>query len=624
MLFVMASLHENTVVETLLATIHLEKYLDTFRRAGLLLARDFIHLDHDALVSLGITATGHRKRILRLVNHIKRTHEKSLTEGQNTNRNPGTELLLDRCHSVVDIPSSEQGQTAAPPNQLAAPVKFEVFRNSSAPNLTAMLTNSSSTAANSNNVVKPTLKPVPKPRTVFNRRRTAPIHFSCPTSEPLPPPPRRLSQESICFTILESLNSADTDTPNDRLTSNLNEKSTSLPKRRPSQMERTPSHNSSTVSDSGGLLPPVPPRLNRGVPPSIFQGSPPSASSSFSPVHSDWNQTSSLSSLPLSPGSLDNTRLSGSSPSGSPRSGGMEMVSNEIYWGTLHGSAATSGGKADCSQHPGPPPPPRQTPERNSGSTLSNNSSGSARASTDDPEEEISPYCETVFQTRRYPQLCESERTKMDGRETKKEEEKHAEDHGSQKLSWARRLSQALHSGESQGYSTVGEPLPPNRCLSVPTHSYPSETDEDLTISPYASYTSLSERAAPIICSWLDKLSPQGGQRSVVTVLLRLLASAPPCIFFLLRSCPCLITIFPSSSSSSSSSSSLHSVRNYVFQKRYVKFDGKNLMYFGSEKDVYPKGVIPLAAIQMTRPAKDNKFEIVTSHRIFVFRTDNE
>ena len=24
--------------------------------------------------------------------------------------------------------------------------------------------------------------------------------------------------------------------------------------------------------------------------------------------------------------------------------------------------------------------------------------------------------------------------------------------------------------------------------------------------------------------------------------------------------------------------------RNYVFQKRYVKFDGKNLMYFGSDK----------------------------------------
>uniref|UniRef100_A0A8C7GD15 ArfGAP with RhoGAP domain, ankyrin repeat and PH domain 3 n=1 Tax=Oncorhynchus kisutch TaxID=8019 RepID=A0A8C7GD15_ONCKI len=140
------------------------------------------------------------------------------------------------------------------------------------------------------------------------------------------------------------------------------------------------------------------------------------------------------------------------------------------------------------------------------------------------------------------------------------------------KLSWAQRLSHALHS-ESQGYSTVGEAAPPPRCLSLPSNLYPSEPDEDQTISPYASYTSLSEQTEPIICGWLDKLSPQG---------------------------------------------------NYVFQKRYVKFDGKNLLYFGSEKDPYPKGVIPLAAIQMARMAKDNKFEIVTSHRTFVFRADNE
>uniref|UniRef100_A0A673MRY8 Arf-GAP with Rho-GAP domain, ANK repeat and PH domain-containing protein 3-like n=1 Tax=Sinocyclocheilus rhinocerous TaxID=307959 RepID=A0A673MRY8_9TELE len=107
--------------------------------------------------------------------------------------------------------------------------------------------------------------------------------------------------------------------------------------------------------------------------------------------------------------------------------------------------------------------------------------------------------------------------------------------------------------------------------LSTPPDS-PS-TDEDHIISPYASFTSLSERAAPILSGWLDKLSPQG---------------------------------------------------NYVFQKRYVKFDGKNLMYYGSEKDAYPKGVIPLAAIQMARVAKDNKFEVVTSHRTFVFRADND
>uniref|UniRef100_A0A7N6AWD6 ArfGAP with RhoGAP domain, ankyrin repeat and PH domain 3 n=1 Tax=Anabas testudineus TaxID=64144 RepID=A0A7N6AWD6_ANATE len=263
------------------------------------------HLDHDALVSLGITATGHRKRILRLVSHIKRT------EAQQANHK--ADLSRDRCHSVTESSSSEQSDNALP------------------------------------------LKPVPKPRTVFNRRRTAPIHF-CPATDPELPPPRRLSQESICFPVFEGLTARDT--PDGRSTTS----------QRQSQMER-------------------------------------------------------------------------------------------------------------------------------------------------------------------------------------------------------------MRPRDSQGYSTVGESPPPLRCLSLPPHTFPSEADEDLTISPYASYTSLTERAPPIISGWLDKLSPQG---------------------------------------------------NYVFQKRYVKFDGKNLMYFGSEKDVYPKGVIPLAAIQMARPAKDNKFEIVTSHRIFVFRAENE
>ncbi|XP_059202723.1 arf-GAP with Rho-GAP domain, ANK repeat and PH domain-containing protein 3 [Centropristis striata] len=513
MLVVMASLDGSTPVETLLSAIHLERYLDTFRRAGLLLARDFTHLDHEALVSLGITATGHRKRVLRLAAHIQRT------ETQRANQK--ADLPRDRCQSV-----SEQG-----------PVHFEAFRNSSVPDLAAMLNSDSS---------RPLVKPVPKPRTVFNRRRTTPVHF-CPTPDPAPPPPRRLSQESICFTVLEGLSSGDT------------------PSRRLSAAERRKPSRSLSLSDAGGSVPPVPPRLSRATPPATLPASPPSSSPS-SPVRTE--QTPPRTSCP---GGLDSSRLSGSSPSSSPGGGGLEMVSNEIYWGTSPGpAAAPAGGRSYCSQQ-APPTPPRQTPERNpernSGSTLSNNSSGSARASTDDPEDEISPYCETVFQTRRHPAVCESERSRLEDRD------RSAEDHGPHRFWWTRRLSQALHSGDSQGYSTVGEAPPPLRYLSLPPHSLAPEADEDLTISPYASYTSLTERAPPIISGWLDKLSPQG---------------------------------------------------NYVFQKRYVKFDGKNLMYFGSEKDVYPKGVIPLAAIQMARPAKDNKFEIVTSHRIFVFRTDNE
>lgn len=34
--------------------------------------------------------------------------------------------------------------------------------------------------------------------------------------------------------------------------------------------------------------------------------------------------------------------------------------------------------------------------------------------------------------------------------------------------------------------------------------------------------------------------------------------------------------------------------------------------------------MIPLGAIQMARAAKDNKFEVVTNHRTFIFRADNE
>lgn len=306
------------------------RYLDIFHRAGLLLARDFTHLDHDALVSLGITATGHRKRILRLVSYVQRT------EAQLANQK--ADLPRDRCHSVTESSSCERSHNVSL-RQSTGPVNFEVFRNSSAPNIDAMLTNSESTSS------RAVVKPVPKPRTVFNRRRTAPIHF-CPTPDPAPPPPRRLSQESICFPVLEGSTSGDTSDGR------------STTSQRPSQTQRIRPSRSLSLSDAGGLLPPVPPRQNRGVPHSMFQVSPPSSSSS------DQNQT--LSSLPSCPSGFDRSRLSGSSPAGSQRDGGeMEMVSNEIYWGTSPGSTAPLGRRSYGSQLSAPPTPPRQVPDRN-------------------------------------------------------------------------------------------------------------------------------------------------------------------------------------------------------------------------------------------------------------------
>lgn len=43
-----------------------------------------------------------------------------------------------------------------------------------------------------------------------------------------------------------------------------------------------------------------------------------------------------------------------------------------------------------------------------------------------------------------------------------------------------------------------------------------------------------------------------------------------------------------------------------------------------SLQDPFPKGVIPLSAIEMTRSSKDNKFQVITSQRVFVFRTESE
>uniref|UniRef100_A0A8D2LIV8 ArfGAP with RhoGAP domain, ankyrin repeat and PH domain 3 n=1 Tax=Varanus komodoensis TaxID=61221 RepID=A0A8D2LIV8_VARKO len=126
---------------------------------------------------------------------------------------------------------------------------------------------------------------------------------------------------------------------------------------------------------------------------------------------------------------------------------------------------------------------------------------------------------------------------------------------------------------EAEGYSTVEAPRPSGSPPGLPGPPRPDEAPDDLTISPYASYASPSEWPTPVLSGWLDKLSPQG---------------------------------------------------NYVFQRRFVKFDGKKLMYFHHEKDPYPRGVVPLSVIDAVRSTKDNKFQVVTRHRIFVFRAESE
>ncbi|KAM8808577.1 arf-GAP with Rho-GAP domain, ANK repeat and PH domain-containing protein 2 [Eudromia elegans] len=91
------------------------------------------------------------------------------------------------------------------------------------------------------------------------------------------------------------------------------------------------------------------------------------------------------------------------------------------------------------------------------------------------------------------------------------------------------------------------------------------------SITPYACFYGPSTKKAK--AGWLDKLSPQGKR---------------------------------------------------MFQKRWVKFDGDSISYYNNEKEVFSKGIILLSAVATVRVHGENKFEVVTSHRTFVFRVDKE
>uniref|UniRef100_A0A672J1J9 ArfGAP with RhoGAP domain, ankyrin repeat and PH domain 2 n=1 Tax=Salarias fasciatus TaxID=181472 RepID=A0A672J1J9_SALFA len=63
---------------------------------------------------------------------------------------------------------------------------------------------------------------------------------------------------------------------------------------------------------------------------------------------------------------------------------------------------------------------------------------------------------------------------------------------------------------------------------------------------------------------------------------------------------------------------------NCVFQRRWVKFDGESLAYYNNDKEMYSKGMIFASAIRQVRGLGDNKFEVVTLLRTFVFRAERE
>uniref|UniRef100_A0A667YWN2 ArfGAP with RhoGAP domain, ankyrin repeat and PH domain 2 n=1 Tax=Myripristis murdjan TaxID=586833 RepID=A0A667YWN2_9TELE len=112
-----------------------------------------------------------------------------------------------------------------------------------------------------------------------------------------------------------------------------------------------------------------------------------------------------------------------------------------------------------------------------------------------------------------------------------------------------------------EDYSTVEE------CAAI-VNVLPVTSD----ISPYACFYGPPKQQL-IKAGWLDKLSPQG---------------------------------------------------NCVFQRRWVRFDGESLAYYNNDKEMYSKGMILASAIRQVRGLGDNKFEVVTGLRTFIFRAEKE
>ncbi|XP_075298152.1 arf-GAP with Rho-GAP domain, ANK repeat and PH domain-containing protein 3 isoform X5 [Opisthocomus hoazin] len=569
-----------------LATIHLERYRDVFKQHGYLVARDAASLDGDHLQQIGITATGHRKRILNLV---QQTQMLSQSWG-----GPAAEDTHLQATEGLDVPQVGEDVMKAEPGGAAD--AFGTHQHVTAPAQASPL---------EKDPAPPLVKPVPKPRTVFPRskpeqslaptplaRSTVPTHS--PGSDGAP----------AAFVVLEGFVPGESSTdleglePRSALPAGpgtavaMGMRASRLRVRQRAREEIRPSpaldHGQTLeASEKSSLfVPSVPPRHSHRVPaaepspetvPECHPASNPPLRATATPDRRDPSPCSRAASQPSS---------------GQSR---LEMVSNVIYEGLKPPSAPAedSGGEdgpqsqalaqtlALSTQELTRPDDKPDSPGRPSGSLrpVPQRPTGKPEVS----EQPVSPYSETVFghvapQEQQGVDISTGQSyeavSELDlEREVCRTSSECSSEGRSEEEETRSRLIDHIVQNDTEGYSTVEAPRAEGTPFSLPAHLYPDEVLDDLTISPYASFTSLSEPRPTMLSGWLDKLSPQG---------------------------------------------------NYVFQRRYVRFDGKNLMYFSSEKEPYSKGVIPLSVIEMARSTKDNKFQVFTSHRIFVFRAENE
>lgn len=333
-----------------LATIHLERYRDVFKQHGYHVARDAALLDGNHLQQIGITATGHRKRILNLA---QQTRMLSQFQG-----GPTAGDAHFRATEVLD--ASQAGKDA---------MKAELGGSTDAFGTQQHIATPAQASPLEKDPASPLLKPVPKPRTVFPRSKP---------EQSLPPvPPARATvpahspgsdKEPAAFVVLEGFvpgeSSTDLDSP---------EPTPALPAGPGAAVAMGMGASRLRARESAREETRLPPAPDHGQTLEASEKSPPSAPS-IPPRHSHRVPAAKpspgsvpeghpVSSPPL-PAAAAPTRRD---PSPCPRAasqlgsgqGRLEMVSNVIYEGLEPPSAPTEdSGGADGPQGQGVAQPP--------------------------------------------------------------------------------------------------------------------------------------------------------------------------------------------------------------------------------------------------------------------------
>lgn len=321
-----------------LATIHLERYRDVFKQHGCHVARDAASLDSHHLQQIGITATGHRKRILALAQQTRMLSQSRGRAAAAHGHSRGTEAL-DAPQEGKDAMRAEPGGTSD-----AFGTQPRVTVPSQAP-------------PGDKDPAPAAVKPVPKPRTVFPRSK--------PEQGLVPVPPARSTvpahgpgseRAPAAFVVLEGFvpgeSSTDLESPEPgaapgaavamgAIASRLRGRDGAREETRP-----PPRHGQSpeTPERSPPAAPCVPPRHRHRGPaaepsPGTAQEAPPAPSAALPcPRAAPWQ-----------PGSGQ---------------GRLEMVSNIIYEGLERpAAAAEEPGGEDGPRGEGVPQPPAPSPQ---------------------------------------------------------------------------------------------------------------------------------------------------------------------------------------------------------------------------------------------------------------------